>query len=369
MATLPLNHEARERPCHCRNPLHCIVPPFLAERLAQSPNKLVRLAAIENLQRSAMIRGKRSIIAALPQGLLKFAGNAGPGKPKKNREVYDQGQKNPPDQFLPGKLVRSEGDSATGDAAVDEAYQYAGDTWNLYFKVFGRDSLDGQGLKLVSSVHAGADYDNAFWDGLQMVYGDGDGIIFQRFTKSADVVAHELTHGVVQYTSGLDYFGESGALNEHFADVFGSLVRQYRSKETAATAEWLIGKEILVTQPTRLALRSLKDPGTAFRNDPDMGDDPQPKHYKNRYQGSADNGGVHINSGIPNHAFYLAATAIGGKAWEKAGKVWYHVMQSLLPSSKFADCASQTRSAARNLFSTDPSIFNAVDQAWKQVGL
>jgi Zn-dependent metalloprotease len=341
----------------------------VAERLAQSPNAKVRLAAIESLQRSATIRGKRSIISAMPAGLLKFGAAGVTGKPKKRREVYDQGHRNPPDHYLPGKLIRSEGDPASGDAAVDEAYKYSGDTWDFYYKVLGRDSLDGQGLTLVSSVHAGTDFDNAFWDGVQMVYGDGDGVIFQRFTRSPDVVAHELTHGVVQYTSGLIYYGESGALNEHFADVFGSLVRQYRSAETAAKADWLIGKEILVPKPTRTALRSLKDPGTAFQNDPDLGDDPQPKHYKNRYTGGGDNGGVHINSGIPNHAFYLTATTLGGNAWQKAGKVWYQAMQNLLPNSTFADCASQTRAIAQTLFPADPAVASAVDQAWKQVGL
>ena len=201
--------------------------------------------------------------------------------------------------------MRDEHDPASGDAAVDEAYNYAGSTWRFYNKVFGRNSLDDQGMTLVQSVHAGVGYDNAFWDGRQMVYGDGDGVIFTRFTKSVDVVGHELTHGVVSFTSGLEYYAESGALQRAFADVFGSLVKQYRRRQTAKSADWLIGKEILVPKPTRTALRSMKAPGTAYLNDPDLGDDPQPSHYRDRYRGSSDSGGVHINSGIPNHAFYL----------------------------------------------------------------
>jgi len=351
-----------------RNPFHCVVPPFLLERLAQSSKKEVRLAAIENLQTSAAIRGKRSIIATIPTAFLRYAG-VSPMKARKNREVYDQGRKNPPDHFLPGKLVRAEGQKASlKDPAVNEAYDYSGATWDLYWQIFHRNSVDGQGLKLVSSVHAGKSYDNAFWDGVQMAYGDGDGRIFRRFTLSIDVVGHELTHGVVQHTCGLNYHDEPGALNEHFADVFGSLVRQYRKKQTAAKADWLIGKELLVPAPTRTALRSMKNPGSAFKNDPDLGDDPQPKIYANRYTGSQDYGGVHINSGIPNHAFYLATTAVGGNAWEKTGRIWYKVMLNLLPESTFADCAQECRSVALTMF-PGTSVPVAVDNAWQQVGL
>ncbi len=203
-----------------------------------------------------------------------------------------------------------------------------------------------------------------------MVYGDGDGIIFNRFTRSPDVIAHELTHGVVQYTSRLEYYGESGALNEHFADVFGALVKQYRKKQTAKTADWLIGKEILVPAKTRTALRSMKDPGSAYRDDPDLGSDPQPKHYKNRYQGTADYGGVHINSGIPNHVFYLAATAVGGSAWLGVGKVWYQVMLNLSPMSDFAACAKQCRQVSKAMApQLGKKVPDAIDAAWKAVGL
>jgi len=286
------------------------------------------------------------------------------------REVYDQGNRNPPDRFLPGRLARKERDPRSGDAAVDEAYNYAGSTWRLYYTAFGRNSLDGEGMAIVQSVHAGTDFDNAFWDGRQMVYGDGDGVVFQRFTRSVDVVAHELTHGVVQYSSGLEYWGESGALNEHFADVFGALVRQYRKRQTARRADWLIGKEILVPAPTRTALRSMQAPGSAYRDDPDLGDDPQPMHYRDRYRGGADNGGVHINSGIPNHAFYLAATKAGGYAWKAVGRVWYQVMLNLLPTSRFEDCARQCRQVARGMApALGAKVVDAIDEAWATVGL
>ncbi len=354
--------------CRGHNPLHCVIPPFVLERLAKSEDKRVRDRALENLQIAAQFRATRAVVSTLPSAVIRHGATT--GRPRLRREVYTQGNRNPPDRFLPGRLVRDEGDSASRDPAVDEAYNYAGSTWRLYNKIFGRNSLDDQGMTLVQSVHAGTGYDNAFWDGRQMVYGDGGGVIFTRFTKSVDVVAHELTHGVVQYTCGLEYYAEPGALNEHFADVFGTLVRQYRRGQTAKSADWLIGKEIMVPAPTRTALRSMKAPGTAYQNDPDLGDDPQPSHYRDRYRGTADNAGVHINSGIPNHAFYLAATAVGGKAWGAVGKVWYQVMLNLLPRSNFADCARQCRQVARGM---SPQLgqrtVDAIDAAWTAVGL
>lgn len=355
-------------PAGGHNPLHCVVPPFILEKLAKSTDSKLRDMALQNLQLGSHFRAHRAIVSALPLQTLRAG--AVTGRPKLRREVYDQGRRNPPDRFLPGRLVRDEGDKASRDPAVDEAYNYAGSTWKLYNKIFGRNSLDDQGMVLVQSVHAGTGYDNAFWDGQQMVYGDGDGVIFTRFTRSPDVVAHELTHGVVQYTSGLQYYGEPGALNEHFADVFGSLVRQYRRNQSVRTADWLIGKEIIVPAATRTALRSMKAPGTAYLNDPYLGDDPQPKHYRDRYKGTADNAGVHINSGIPNHAFYLAATKVGGQAWKTVGKVWYQVMLNLLPTSNFADCARQCRQVARGMVpELGQKVSTAVDAAWTEVGL
>jgi len=355
-------------PCSARNPLHCIVPPFVLEKLAQARDPRVRERALANLQLGAQLRATRAIISTLPSRVLRFGIAAAPGR--LHREVYNQGNRNPPDRFLPGKLVRAERGRASGDPAVDEAYNYGGATWRLYYDVYGRNSLDDQGMTLVQSVHAGIDYDNAFWDGRQMVYGDGDGVVFQRFTRAPDVVGHELTHGVVQYASGLEYQDEPGALNEHFADVFGSLVRQHRRRQTARNADWLIGKEILVPARTRTALRSMKAPGTAYQGDQYLGDDPQPAHYKDRYRGSGDYGGVHINSGIPNHAFYLAATEFGGYAWNAVGKVWYQVMLNLLPRSDFAECARQCRLVAKAMApQVGTRITGVVDRAWKAVGL
>jgi Zn-dependent metalloprotease len=229
-------------------------------------------------------------------------------------------------------------------------------------------------MSLISSVHVGeADgrgwqpMSNAFWDGAQMAYGDGDGKVFARFTRSLDVVAHELTHGVQAFTSNLVYRGQSGAINEHFADVFGVLVRQWRLGEDAATGSWLVGADVLVPAKTRRGIRDMEHPGAAFVDDPVLGSDPQPDHMKRIYTGPADSGGVHLNSGIPNRAFVIVAKAFGGLAWEEAGRVWYEAMLQLSRTSQFADLARITGQIAGDRLGA--AARKTVRAAWKKVGL
>lgn len=283
----------------------------------------------------------------------------------KRRTIYDLAHST----ALPGKLVRSEGGPATGDLEADEAYNYSGNTYDFFSKVLGRNSIDNAGMRLDSSVHFSQQYDNAFWNGAQMVYGDGDGIIFQRFTKCLDVVGHELTHGITQFEAGLQYQDEPGALNESLSDVFGSLVKQWKKKQSAAKADWLIGQGLFVKGINGVALRSMKAPGTAY-NDPMLGKDPQPSHVKNQYHGSNDNGGVHINSGIPNHVFYLVAMDLGGNAWDRAGHIWYDALcNHLKPNSQFKDAAHATAMAATIRFGAGSKEEISVKAAWKQVGV
>jgi Zn-dependent metalloprotease len=340
----------------------CILPPYILDRLAESAKARIRQLARDNIAFAAELRMMRNMLSALPTVAAATAPTA-----KKHRLVYDLRNRPPFTlQFTRGRLRRSEGQKKTGDLAVDEAYDYSGFTYDFYKKFFNRNSLDDRGMTLVSTVHVGRDFNNAFWNGQQMAYGDGDGEVFTRFTRSLDVVGHELTHGVVDHTSRLEYQGQSGALNEHFADVFGTLVKQWRRKQTADKADWLVGQELLTPAPTRTAIRSLKAPGTAFKDDPDLGDDPQPAHIDNLYTGPADNGGVHINSGIPNHAFYRAATALGGNAWETVGPIWYKTMLALTTTSDFQQCAALTVQFAG---AQGAAVAKAVKNAWGAVGI
>jgi len=344
----------------CRNPIHCILPPYVLDHMAESDDPKVRRLAVESIARSASLRATRTALAQFP---LMAAAVSPDGK--KDRLVYDM--RNQGSTFLPGRLVRREGGRKSRDVAVNEAYDYSGATYDFYKKIFGRNSLDDRGMTLVSSVHLGRKYNNAFWNGEQMAYGDGDGVIFIRFTRSLDVVGHELTHGVVSHTSNLEYRNESGALNEHFADVFGSLVKQWKRKQTAAKADWLIGPDIMGPGTQARSLRTFKA-GRAYENDPNLGTDPQPKHLKDKYMGSADSGGVHINSGIPNHAFYLVATALGGSAWVKAGDIWYRTLLALNRTSDFAQMVNMTTQSAGSIFGAGSTEEKAVIKAWQAVG-
>ena len=271
---------------------------------------------------------------------------------------------------LPGTVVRREGDADTGDAAVDEAYAGLGATHAFWLEVFGRVSIDGAGLPLDATVHYGHDYDNAYWDGSRMVFGDGDGEVFRRFTIALDVIGHELAHGVTQYTADLTYQGQSGALNESVSDVFGSLVAQYAARQTAAQASWLIGEGLFTDAVHGVALRSMAAPGTAY-DDPVLGKDPQPATMAHYVETTEDQGGVHINSGIPNHAFQLAAVAIGGNAWEGAGAVWWDALNAPQTTTTidFAGFAEVTVTAAGSRFGAGSREQGAVRAAWQQVGV
>ncbi|QLE45087.1 peptidase M4 family protein (plasmid) [Nostoc sp. C052] len=339
-----------------RCPICCIVPPHILQNVVVNGNHQQRSWAFQTLNISAQFLGRRNVV-----GNISFAPSAG----EKRRTIYDAKY----GQQLPGTLVRGEGDPPSSDAAVNEAYDAAGATYDLFHEIFDRNSVDDKGLRLDSTVHYGVKYDNAFWNGDQMVYGDGDGELFQRFTKSIDVIGHELTHGVTQYQAGLQYDGESGALNESFSDVFGSLVKQKINNQTAEEADWLIGQGLLASTVKGIALRSMKAPGTAY-DDPLLGKDPQPAHVKDKYTGTDDNGGVHINSGIPNYAFYLAAVAIGGYAWEKAGKIWYITLRDRLNAqADFKTAANVTIQVAGELYGNGSDEQKAVQDAWQKVGV
>ncbi|MGD2167119.1 MAG: M4 family metallopeptidase [Gammaproteobacteria bacterium] len=342
--------------------LHCIIPPYMLDSIALRGTPAQQEYARRCLQESARIRTQR----------VNRATEVAPALSGKQRIVYTANN----GTSLPGHIVRNEGQPASGDPAIDEAYDGSGATYDLYQSVYGRESIDGNNLRLDSTVHYGNSFDNAFWDGRQMVYGDGDEDLpadqrlFNRFTASLDVIAHELTHGVTQFTANLVYQNQSGALNEHFSDVFGALVKQWKLQQSAQAADWLIGAELLTDNVRGAAIRSMKAPGTAY-DDPVLGRDPQPAHMNDYVNTTQDNGGVHINSGIPNHAFYRIAIAIGGDAWEKAGLIWYRTLTSdrLSANASFQNVADLTAQIAGQEFGAGSAEQQAVIAGWRDVGL
>ncbi len=332
-----------------------IIPDHMLRHLAEQAEHRER--ALRTIATTARLRGHRDVLGRFAaMGLV-----AG----QERRTIYDAKTQD----TLPGTLVRGEGDPDGKDVAVNEAYNYAGNTYDFYMSAYQRNSVDGQGMRLDSTVHYSQEYDNAFWNGQQMVYGDGDGTIFGRFTQCLDVIGHELTHGVTQFTAGLTYQGISGALNEHMSDVFGSLVKQKTLNQTADKADWLIGAGLLAPGIKGVAIRSMKAPGTAY-DDPQLGKDPQPADMAHYLNTSQDNGGVHINSGIPNKAFYLVATEIGGNAWEKAGKIWYVTLtQRLQSNADFQTAANLTYAVAGELYGSGGPEQQAVSAGWSGVGI
>ncbi|WP_406435825.1 M4 family metallopeptidase [Streptomyces sp. NBC_00631] len=344
-------------------PVFCtIVPPHILDHLATHEDQALADSALRTLQHDSAQRTRRRVTAVRT---LAAAATPATADSAPHRTIYDAGHRTD----LPGTEVRQEGSEPGQDATVNRAYAGLGATFELYLKAYGRDSIDGDGLPLNASVHYDVDYDNAFWNGDQMVFGDGDGQIFTDFTSSVDVIGHELTHGVTQYTANLEYYGQSGALNESVSDVFGSLIKQYSLGQSADQADWLIGEGLLAPGVHGVALRSMKAPGTAY-DDPRLGKDPQPATMQHYVRTSRDNGGVHINSGIPNHAFYLLATVLGGNAWERAGQIWYDVLTGgeLRSDATFVDFAKLTAAAAKARYGAGEESEAAL-KAWAQVGV
>jgi hypothetical protein len=322
----------------------CIVPPYLLRRLAEArPEAAAWLE--RQLAHDDDLRLQRTLTAPAAAG----------GDPWVVHDARNG-------STLPGAVVRRPGQPATGDPAVDEAADGVAGALALYADVYGRDSYDDAGATVVATVHYERDYDNAFWNGTQLVFGDGDGEVFGRFTAAVDVLGHELTHAVTEKTAGLAYEGQSGALNESLSDVFGSCLKQRLLGQDAVAGDWLIGAGLFLPGVQGRALRDMAHPGTAY-DDPRLGKDPQPAHMDDYVDTTDDNGGVHLNSGIPNRAFQLAAVAVGGSAAEGAGRVWYAALTGGLSSrTDFAGFAAATIAAAGQ-------HADAVEEAWRTVGV
>lgn len=335
-----------------------VVPSYLLARLAAS-GRFPKAAAAA---RQTLTAGRPPFRARIDLSIDENGDLVAQLSDAPNRTISDAGNT----QQLPGAVVRTEDDGPVEDTAVNEAFDGLGATFEMLLSAFGRNSLDDAGARLDATVHYGVDYDNAFWDGERMVFGDGDGEVFQHFTGSLTVIGHELAHGVVQHTANLEYQGQPGALNESVADVFGALTEQYALGQSADRATWLIGAEIFTDAVQGSALRSMIAPGTAYDDD-ELGKDPQPDHMSGYVRTTEDNGGVHINSGIPNRAFALFARDLGGNAWERAGTVWYRALTGGLSSTaSFTDFADATVAAAATV---DHEAVAAARRAWTAVGV
>jgi Zn-dependent metalloprotease len=265
-------------------------------------------------------------------------------------------------ETLPGTPVPNPANSKdqTAKRTLNETTSVA----KFYQEIFNRNSIDNHGMTMMSSIHFGTKFNNAMWNGSQMLYGDGDHEIFIDFTNSNDVIGHELTHGVTQYSLQLNYSGEAGGLNESISDCFGSMFRQWENKEDVNSADWLIGHDIIGPAAMAKGFTCLRDMASPAANHCIA---PQPTQYSQITPGMD----PHYSSGPPNLAFCTACKTLGGKSWEKIGQVWYHSLTAFgpTPTMEMKPFADRTRQVAHTMFSGDPAVAAAVDQGWKQVGL
>jgi Zn-dependent metalloprotease len=293
-----------------------------------------------------------------------------------------------------GKMARFTGTddlwSASLERAGVDAHLGAAKTFDYYLNVHNRNGIDGNGgprttaagangsVSLITSrVHFGKNYNNAFWNNNQMTYGDGNGTSFSPLV-TLDIAGHEMTHGVTQYSANLNYSNESGALNESMSDVFGALVELYADGGVISADTWKIGEDAYT--PTRAgdALRYMNNPHLAGNGGYTADDDPD--HYSERYTGTGDSGGVHINSGIGNHAFYLvvmgggphhvSGVSVSGIGANDAGQIWYRALTVYMTSgTNFAGARTATLTAAADLYGAGSQQYATVRTAWCAVGV
>jgi len=331
------------------------IPPHIFRHVIEKGDARFRSRAVRSLTIRARLQGRREVL-----GQIRLSSPLG----EKYRTVFDAKE----GRQLPGTLVRNEGDVPSNDEKINAVYDNLGIVYDFFSEVFGRNSINNRGQRLIATLHFDTDFDNAYWDGRQVVFGDGDGVLFQGLSRSLSALAHEVAHGVIQNAADLDPQDQSGALAESWADVFASLVKQYHQNQDVNAASWLVGRHILGPGIKGQAVRSLKEPGTAY-DDPILGKDPQVGHLRNYVNTNEDRGGVHFNSGIPNRAFFLVAKQLGGYAWDDAGRIWYDALHRFQRDTSFASAALTTFQVAGELYGQASEQQQAVQNAWEEVGV
>ena len=328
-----------------------VIPPYMLQELAS-----------RNPQNGDFLKTHNQTVDMQTKPGQLLPRNQGADTSPAPRETYDAKGS----QRQPGERARFEGEKPTGNTEVDNGHDFTGIVRDFFSKEYGRNSIDGKGMKFVTTVNYGRNYENAFWDGKQMTYGKpGPESPFKTFVI-LDVAGHEISHGITEHVNGMRYYGQSGALNEHVSDVWGVLIEQYRRGHTADKANWVVGEGIWKENVKGRGLRDMKNPGEAY-NDPAVGKDPQPGHMKDYVKTWGDNGGVHYNSGIPNKAFATFSIDVGGKAWETPGQIWWEAAKNVGSNPSFGQFAYHTIEAAKKLGKTD--AVPKLEKAWESVGV
>lgn len=279
--------------------------------------------------------------------------------------------------------LKRDSNTRNADVTINEAYDGSALTYQFLKDIFHRNSVDNHHFPLNSFAHFGRNYNNAYWDGREMVYGDGDGKLFNRFTIDIDIPAHEQAHALTDNEAGkalnpkgkgtgIDYEGEAGGINESYSDQFGIMVKQWQKKESADKSNWLIGEHLLVPKKGKtFALRSMLNPGTAYINHPALGTDTQIAHYADYLLRQQQGGPIdpHDGSGVVNKAFAIAAQTYGGNAWDVMGQVFFNALPNVVPNETFNGLAAKTLAVVQTQYKDEPKIKNALLKGWTSVGV
>jgi hypothetical protein len=306
-------------------------------------------------------RGLRRAIASLPSEAPVGTKRTSPRLPRASqparatgrprRRVYDAGGRSK----LPGELVRKEGGSPTADPTVERVYEWLGHAYRFLHDAFDRDSVDGKGAELIAVVHYGDRHGNAFWDGRHVVLGDGDDLI-KPLASTPDATFKEVMNGFVQHAAALDYQGQAGSIYDATAILFALMTRQFVLRQPVEAADWRFGAGLLHPRAERTVIADPSTPATWT----DLVKDP-----------SLDNGGIHANSPIIQHAFFRLAVAFGGLAWERAGQIWYDTLiaPGLAPDCTFHQFAQRTVTAARARYGDRDEAVAVTRSAWLAAGI
>jgi Zn-dependent metalloprotease len=340
------------------------IPKKLVQHLADQSEGEHRQALLDQVSHTETVRSTRAQHTKEPPATAK-------GASKLHRRIFTaQGQ-----TMLPGQQLRDEGQADSHDPQANQLYDNLGIVLKFFKDVLNRDSADGQGMRIDASVHYGYRFANAMWTGQQMIVGDGDGKHIAGLPASLGLIAHEFCHGVSQHliAGGLGVVlrpgqppsveGEAGALNESFSDVFASMVKQWHRNQDADDphTDWLLGEDV-ITAGSGHAVRSLADPGNRELTWPE---DDQIRQWS-QYTPGID---AHTASGIANHAFYVAATQVGGKSWENFAAVWLDAYGRLHSKSTFREAADATVDVAAARHGAGSKVHEAVKAGWKKVGV
>lgn len=287
-------------------------------------------------------------------------------------EVYDA--KGSDDPSWQNPVLTNKSTERSKDEIVNVAADNIVASLKFYLAGLGLNSIDDKGLKILCAVHVGKMFDNAYYYDSKIHIGDGGGDIFKDFAKDLTVIAHELGHGIVDMIlGGLVYMGQSGALNEHVADVMGVMAVHFLNRELDANnLSWLLGDECMLDlNGVKYSLRSFEKPGTAYVNHPVIGTDPQPADMDGYYKGSRDNYGVHINSGIPNKAFFEAINAYGTDIVSKLRlvKAWVMAVKKIGERGDFKAFVKGTMATAKEMYPNDAKMLEAIQLGWTKVKL